>query len=210
MLIVGVTGGIGCGKSLVASMFAELGVTVIDVDQVNRQISRAGQPCFQAIVQHFGEQVVGADGELNRKLLRQLIFEDAEQRKILESILHPAIYDHCQQQLQQLAQAQDLATADQTTAPYVLILVPLLFEQVHFAKLVQRSLLIDCPESLQIQRVCQRDQISEQQALAIIHAQMSRQQRLSMTDDVIVNDGELAKLQQQVQQLHQFYLKISK
>jgi dephospho-CoA kinase len=206
MLIVGVTGGIGCGKSLVASMFAELGVTVIDVDQVNRQLSRAGQPCFQAIVQHFGEQVVGADGELNRKLLRQLIFEDAEQRKILESILHPAIYDHCQQQLQQLAQAPSPASS----APYVLILVPLLFEQVHFAKLVQRSLLIDCPESLQIQRVCQRDQISEQQALAIIHAQMSRQQRLSMTDDVIVNDGGLAKLQQQVQQLHQFYLKISK
>ena len=206
MLIVGVTGGIGCGKSLVASMFAELGVTVIDVDQVNRQLSRAGQPCFQAIVQHFGEQVVGADGELNRKLLRQLIFEDAEQRKILESILHPAIYDHCQQQLQQLAQAP----SPTSSAPYVLILVPLLFEQVHFAKLVQRSLLIDCPESLQIQRVCQRDQISEQQALTIIHAQMSRQQRLSMTDDVIVNDGGLAKLQQQVQQLHQFYLKISK
>jgi dephospho-CoA kinase len=199
MFIIGVTGGIGCGKSLVASMFAELGVPIIDVDQVNKEISLAGQPCFNAIVSQFGAQVVGQDGELDRMRLRSIIFEDAEQRKALEAILHPAIYNACLQKLSALKQDTHQQYA------YALLLVPLLFEHKNFVSLVQRSLVIDCPQALQIERVMQRDHINQTQALAIIDAQMPRQQRLAMADDIIVNDQDLSALKQQVLHLHQFY-----
>jgi dephospho-CoA kinase len=194
MLVVGLTGGIGCGKTAVAKFFEELGVPVIDVDQINREITRAGQPCFDAIIKQFGHQVVGPDGELDRRLLRQIIFQDTEQRLVLEAILHPAIY---QASLDQLGQIKD--------APYVILAVPLLFEHAHFLSITQRSLLVDCPPDVQLQRICQRDQIDQQQALQIIQAQMPREQRLALADDVIVNDADLAHLKACVKRLHQAY-----
>jgi dephospho-CoA kinase len=194
MLVVGLTGGIGCGKTAVAKFFEELGVPVIDVDQINREITRAGQPCFDAIIKQFGHQIVGPDGELDRRLLRQIIFQDTEQRLVLEAILHPAIY---QASLDQLGQIKD--------APYVILAVPLLFEHAHFLSITQRSLLVDCPPDVQLQRICQRDQIDQQQALQIIQAQMPREQRLALADDVIVNDADLAHLKACVKRLHQAY-----
>jgi dephospho-CoA kinase len=199
MMVVGLTGGIGCGKTAVAEIFAQLGAAIIDVDLINKQITQAGQPCFSAIVAQFGKQVVAADGELDRRLLRQIIFQDSEQRAALEAILHPAIY---QASLAKLAQIKH--------ADYALLVVPLLFEHANFMSIIQRSLVVDCPPEVQLQRVCSRDKIDAQQALQIIQAQMPRAQRLALADDVIVNDQDLAHLQQQVQRLHARYQSTSK
>ena len=195
MTVIGLTGGIGCGKTAVAKFFEELGVPVIDVDQVNREITRAGQPCFDAIIKQFGHQVVGPDGELDRRLLRQIIFQDSEQRLVLEAILHPAIY---QATVNQLAQIKN--------TPYMILAVPLLFEHANFLSMIQRSLLVDCPPDIQTQRICQRDQITPQQAQQIIQAQMPREQRLALADDIIVNDSNLTQLKLNVLRLHQSYL----
>lgn len=195
MTVIGLTGGIGCGKTAVAKFFEELGVPVIDVDQINREITRAGQACFDAIIKQFGHQVVGPDGELDRRLLRQIIFQDSEQRLVLEAILHPAIY---QATVNQLAQIKN--------TPYVILAVPLLFEHANFLSMIQRSLLVDCPPDIQLQRICQRDQITPQQAQQIIQAQMPREQRLALADDIIVNDSNLTQLKLNVLRLHQSYL----
>ncbi len=199
MMVIGLTGGIGCGKSTVADFFAEMGAAIIDVDQINRDLTRAGQPCFNAIIKQFGHQVVGADGELNRPQLRQIIFQDAEQRMVLEAILHPAIY---QATLTKIAQIKN--------APYVILAVPLLFEHANFLSIIQRSLLVDCPPELQLERICQRDQITRAHAQQIMQAQMPRAQKLALADDIIINDGGLGKLKQQVLHFHTVYLSQSK
>ena len=194
MKVVGLTGGIACGKSAVADIFAELGVPVVDVDQINRSISRAGQPCFNAIIQHFGNQVINTDGELNRLLLRQIIFQDSEQRLALEAILHPAIYEATVAKLKQI-----------TDAPYAILVVPLLFEHANFLSIIQRSLLVDCSPDLQLQRICQRDNIDQQLALQIIQAQMPREQRLALADDIIHNEQDILHLHDEVVKLHRKY-----
>jgi len=195
MMVVGLTGGIGSGKSFVADLFAQLGVPIIDVDDINRAITRKGQPCYQAIVHQFGQDVVGADGELDRREIRNIIFEDVNERKALEAILHPAIYQACIEAIQQ------------QQAAYVMIVVPLLFEHDNFKSIIHRSLVVDCPVELQLQRVCQRDQLTPIQAQHIIDAQMDRAHRVSLADDVILNDGDTARLKQIVQGLHTKYLK---
>lgn len=191
--IVGLTGGIGSGKTTVANLFHQLGIQSVDADIVAREVVEPGTPCLQCIVEHFGPAILQADGQLNRAALREIIFSQPEQKTWLNNLLHPAIR---QQLLQQLAAL---------TSPYALLIAPLLLENGlnHY---VQRVLVVDLPERLQIARTLQRDQVSEQQVAAIIATQLPRAERLKRADDVVVNDQTADVLQQQVQALHQFYL----
>ena len=145
-MIVGLTGGIGSGKSAAAAQFAALGTPVIDVDVISHQLTAAGQPAVLAIAKELGNDMLNADGSLNRAAVRSKVFEDAAARQQLEGILHPAIYEEAQRQLQEV----------RNTAPYCIIVVPLLFESERYQQLIDRSLLIDCEESVQIARTMQR------------------------------------------------------
>lgn len=197
MLKIGLTGGIGSGKTTVAHYFAALGVPVIDADQIARELVGPGQPALQAIVNAFGTTVLDNNGQLDRARLRARVF-GAEahpgQRQLLESILHPLI----RAEMQRRAQAM--------TAPYGLLSIPLLVEGGQTDQ-VERILVVDAPEAMQYQRVRQRDNVSsDAEITAILRAQASRQQRLAVADDVIVNDADLEKLHQQILTLHEFYL----
>ena len=197
MLKIGLTGGIGSGKTTVAHYFAALGVPVIDADQIARELVSPGQPALQAIVNAFGTTVLDNNGQLDRARLRARVF-GAEahpgQRQLLESILHPLI----RAEMQRRAQAM--------TAPYGLLSIPLLVEGGQTDQ-VERILVVDAPEAMQYQRVRQRDNVSsDAEITAILRAQASRQQRLAVADDVIVNDADLEKLHQQILTLHEFYL----
>lgn len=191
--ILGLTGGIGSGKSAAAQHFIDLGVHVVDADHAARWVVEPGRPALAKIAEHFGPGVLQADGTLDRAALRQLIFEDAEQRRWLEALLHPLIAEEI---AHHLAQAQ---------SPYAILVSPLLIESGQYA-MTQRILVIDVPEQLQIERTLQRDKTSEQQVQAILKAQSSRQDRLGHADDVVVNDRDLAWLHREVERLHHFYL----
>lgn len=192
--IVGVTGGIGCGKTTVMQCFAALGVQAVDADVVAREVVLPGTPCITAIQQHFGSEIVLPNGELNRPALRQRIFSHDADKAWLEQLLHPAIRAQLLQQLAQL------------TSPYALLVAPLLLENA-LDNYVNRVLVIDLPETLQLQRAMARDNASEQQIRAIMAAQLSRQNRLARADDIINNDSSIAALQAQVAKLHQLYLR---
>jgi dephospho-CoA kinase len=195
MLIVGLTGGIGSGKSTVTELFANLGVPIIDADIVARQVVEPGQPALKEIINNFSPKIIGEDGHLDRTQLRQIIFDDPTKRKTLEALLHPRIRQAIQQQLAQLPE----------TTPYCILSVPLLFESGQYS-FINRTLVIDIDEQLQIARTCQRDDIPLAQAERIIEAQMPRQQRLSQADDIILNDGDREQLKIQVSALHQKFL----
>lgn len=191
--VVGLTGGIGCGKTTVTELFAELGVQAVDADIVARQVVQPGTACFKAIKARFGAEILLADGGLNRNLLRQRVFSQPADKIWLEQLLHPAIR---QQLLQQLAGL---------TSPYALLVAPLLLEnKLH--SYVQRVLVIDLPERLQLQRAMARDGADQQQISAIMAAQLSRPERLALADDIISNDQTVADLKPQVARLHQQYL----
>jgi dephospho-CoA kinase len=194
--ILGLTGGIGSGKSAAAQHFINLGVHVVDADHAARWVVEPGRPALAKIAEHFGSGVVQADGTLDRAALRKLIFEDAEQRRWLEALLHPLIGEEI---AHHLAQAK---------SPYAILVSPLLIESGQYA-MTQRILVIDAPQQLQIERTLQRDQTSEQQVQAILKAQSSREDRVSRADDVIVNDRDLAWLQSEVERLHHIYLTLS-
>ncbi|WP_434628204.1 dephospho-CoA kinase [Pseudomonas sp. Z1-29] len=191
--ILGLTGGIGSGKSAAAEHFIDLGVHVVDADHAARWVVEPGRPALTKISEHFGPGVLQADGTLDRAALRRLIFENAEERRWLEALLHPLIAEEI---VHHLGQAQ---------SPYAILVSPLLIESGQYA-MTQRILVIDAPEQLQIERTLQRDQTSEQQVQAILKAQSSRQDRLSHADDVVVNDRDLAWLHSEVERLHHFYL----
>lgn len=191
--ILGLTGGIGSGKSAAAQHFIDLGVHVVDADHAARWVVEPGRPALAKIVEHFGPGVLQADGQLDRAALRKLIFEVPEERRWLEALLHPLIATEI---VDHLSKAQ---------SPYAILVSPLLIESGQYA-MTQRVLVIDAPEQLQIERTLQRDQTSEQQVQAILKAQSSRQDRVSHADDVVVNDRDLAWLQSEVERLHHFYL----
>ncbi|WP_246211356.1 dephospho-CoA kinase [Vogesella oryzae] len=192
--IVGLTGGIGSGKSTVAQLFAAHGVPCIDSDVVAHQLTAAGGAAMAEIRAAFGERVLDEHGALNRAAMRELVFAKPAERLRLESILHPMIREECLRQLERVS------------GPYVLLAVPLLFETPAFRTLVNRSLVVDCPEETQQQRVMARSGLAAVQVAAIIAAQMPRQQRLQLADDVIHNAGELADLALQVDEKHRYYL----
>lgn len=193
--ILGLTGGIGSGKTAAARCFSELGVHVVDADQAARWVVEPGQPALEEIVQRFGVEILQPDGTLNRAALRQRIFQEAEQRRWLESVLHPRI---------QIAIDEHLAQAQ---SPYAILVSPLLIESGQ-SQQTQRVLVVDVPESVQIARTMARDQVEEAQVQAIINAQMSRPERLRQAHDVLVNQHSPEHLAQEVKRLHEFYLSL--
>jgi dephospho-CoA kinase len=191
--ILGLTGGIGSGKSAVAQHFIDQGVHLVDADQAARWVVEPGTPALAKIVEHFGEGVLQPDGQLDRAALRSLIFQNPEQRRWLETLLHPLIG---QEITRYLTRAE---------SPYAILVSPLLVESGQH-RLTQRVLVIDAPEQLQVQRAMQRDQTSAEQVQAILKAQTSREQRLQHADDVLLNNRDLAWLKSEVERLHNFYL----
>ena len=191
---VGLTGGIGCGKTTVADMFAALGASVIDTDAIAHALTAPHGAAMPALVAEFGEEFATADGALDRARMRELVFADAAARARLESILHPRIRD------------ATAAAASIATGAYVMFVVPLLIESGQWRERVTRVLAIDCPEQVQIARVMARNGLSEPQVRAIMAAQASRAQRRAAADDIIVNDDGLDALRPQVLALHGMYL----
>jgi dephospho-CoA kinase len=192
--VVAVTGGIASGKTTVAKLFETLGADLVDTDEIAHALTRAGQPAVVQIGRQFGEEYLDAEGALDRTRMRALVFSDADARRKLEAILHPLI------------RARAAARVDSSPAPYVLLVVPLLVETGGYRGLVQRVLVVDCDEELQVTRAMRRGGLSEQQARAILASQATREQRLGAADDVITNNAGLAELADQVRQLHTRYL----
>lgn len=190
---LGLTGGIGSGKSAASQWFEQHGIVVVDADVVAREIVEVGQPALLQIQQAFGDWVLQEDGTLNRRALREHIFQFNDARRILESITHPAIR---QSIIQQLQDAQ---------SPYVILVSPLLFE-TNQHELTDHTLLIDASIELQIQRAAQRDDQNIEQIHRIIAAQMPREQKQQLADDIVLNDGHLEHLYAHLQPLHEQYL----
>ncbi len=196
VLRVGLTGGIASGKSTVANLFAVRGVPVIDTDEISRAVVAPGQPALAAITRAFGSGVLDADGALDRRRMRELIFSDPARRQQLESILHPMI----------LSELKRLSA--QAGGPYQILVIPLLVEG-GLEGAVDRILVVDVPRERQVERLLQRDAEDEQQADAIMAAQAPRQARLAKANDVITNDGTIADLESQVERLHERYLRLA-
>ena len=192
MLVIGLTGGLASGKSMVAERFAARGVPVIDTDVIARELVEPGQPALEKIRAAFGPDALTAEGRLDRAWLKQLVFADPAQRLRLEAILHPLIHQDVVSRLSALQGA------------YCLIVVPLLVESVQTYPL-DRVLLIDVPETLQRQRAVTRNGLNPELISAILASQASRAQRLAVADDVIVNDADLAHLDAEVARLDVFY-----
>jgi len=194
-LIVGLTGGIGCGKSTAADLFAKLGAGIIDTDVISHRLTLAGGTAIPAIRKTFGNEYIADDGSLNRTRMRTLIFSVSSAKHLLESILHPLILEQTKNQLQQLL-----------NKPYIIIVVPLLPESPAFRQLVQRILVVDCPEASQFSRVIARNRMSETEVRTVIALQTTRIERLKLADDVIHNDADMDNLAKQVAKLHEQYL----
>lgn len=193
-MIVGLTGGIGSGKSTVARAFGSLGIGWVDADDVAREVVMPGEPALAAISEHFGNDVLHADGTLNRAALRSIVFNNPAERKWLESVTHPRVRERILVHLERL----------QRQSPYVLLVSPLLFESGQ-DKLVDRTVVVDVPVELQLSRTRARDDVSEAQVHAILAAQLPREERLTKANDVIDNSGDHASMMQQVTQLDQHY-----
>lgn len=196
MLRVGLTGGIGCGKTTVSNLFAELGVSIIDTDVIAHQITQPDGPAFQAVINTFGIDILSTDGTINRKQLANIIFNSEEKKKQLESLLHPLIWIIVEEHV------------FNSQSPYSIIVVPLLFEGQHQARF-NSTLLVHCTEEDQINRVKARDQRSENDIKAIMDSQISSNEKLKLCDQSIQNTGEINTLRAEVKRLHQIYLEQS-
>jgi dephospho-CoA kinase len=197
MLKIGLTGGIGSGKTSVSDIFSELGVPVIDTDLVARQLTARDGAALPEIRSAWGESVMRTDGELDRDALRRRIFADPEERRRLEAILHPLIRRQV---------VAELAALD---APYVVVVIPLLVETGNYRELLDRVLVVDCPESLQVERVRARSGLSAEEVSAIISAQADRSSRIAAADDIIVNAANNRSLREQVLSLDAKYREIA-
>lgn len=196
MFVVGLTGGIGSGKTTAANRFNSLGVPIIDADVVARDIVKPGRPALQEIINSFGDDVVDSEGRLDRAALRGIVFSNPDLRKKLENILHPQIYERIHNELGELS------------GPYAIIVIPLLAEskrQYH----LNRVLVVDAPSELQISRVTVRDKQSPSQVERILHSQSSRRKRNSIADDIIENSGSIDDLCDHIDALHRQYLVIA-
>ena len=196
MLVIGLTGGIGSGKSTIAELFATLGVPIIDMDQIARQIVEPGQPALAEITREFGSNILDSEGRLDRRRLRELIFDSEDKRHRLEAILHPLIRQETKNRLADL------------NAAYCIVVIPLLLESQQ-QSLVDRILVVDVPESLQISRTMQRDDISAAAVEKILASQTDRQTRLAAADDVIDNAGDLTEVRMRVVELDRLYRDIA-
>ncbi|MBT9614340.1 MAG: dephospho-CoA kinase [Burkholderiales bacterium] len=194
---VGLTGGIGCGKSTVAHLFAELGAAIIDTDAISHALTQPGAAGLHAIIDRFGPSYLQSNGMLDRGKLRTLIFSDPATKQALESILHPLIY------------AEVLAAMPACQAPYTVIIVPLLFETKNYLPLIQRNLVVDCAEATQIARTMARNGLPETTVRDIMAHQLTRAARLARADDIINNENGLETLYAQVATLHAQYLSLA-
>lgn len=195
-LTVGLTGGIGSGKSTISQQFASLGVPVIDTDLIAREVVTTGQPALQALKSHFGAVILNIDGSLNRQKLRQIIFSDPQQKSYVENLLHPLILQQLRHQLEDIE------------APYVIIEIPLLFE-AGWQSQVDQILVVDLPEELQIERLMMRSVIDKNSLEQIINSQAPRSERIGHADQLIDNRGNLTEISQQVSELHHLYLQLA-
>ena len=197
-LVVGLTGGIGSGKSAAADEFARLGATVVDTDAIAHELTGAGGAAVPDIQRQFGTPFVDASGAMERKRMRSLVFSDAGEKQRLEALLHPLI------------RAESARRIERAAGPYVVLVVPLLVESPGYRERVGRVLVVDCPEALQIARVRQRSELPEAEVRRIIAAQIPREGRLAAADDVIDNSGTITALQQQVRERHRQYLQLAR
>ena len=196
MLRIGLTGGIGSGKSTVSELFSSLGAPIIDADIIAREVVAPGKPALREVCALFGDHLLNEQGQLRRKQLREIIFASPQHKQQLEEILHPRIRQAMLEQLSALEHRH----------AYCILSIPLLLES-GWLELLDRVLVVDIEESLQLKRTCQRDHLSEKSALAIISSQSSRQERLLAADDIIDNSGQPKDLRPQVEHLHALYLK---
>lgn len=195
--IVGITGGIGSGKSAATDRFAELGIVVVDTDRIAHALTAPGGGAMPAIQAAFGAGVIRPDGALDRAAMRARAFTDPDARLRLESILHPAI------------RAESDRLCAEAQSPYVVLAIPLLVESGNYHGRVHRICVVDCPEALQVERVVKRSGLAPDEVRAIMAAQASRERRLQAADDIIDNSGDLAMLRQQVDALHRHYLTLA-
>lgn len=194
--VIALTGGIGSGKTSVANILAELGAAVIDTDEIAHGLTAAGQPGALAIGEQFGAEYLTADGALDRKRMRELVFTDAPAKKKLEALLHPMIR----------AEVRSRMGAVPAAAPYIVLVVPLLIETGAYRDLARRVLVVDCDEAIQIARVARRSQLTPEAVKAIMASQVSRAERLRHADDIVRNEGDLPGLRAAVAALHRKYL----
>ena len=196
MFRVGLTGGIACGKTTVADLFAALGAHIIDTDELARDVVEPGEPALESVIEHFGSSILNDDGRLNRRALRRLVFSDPEKRHLLEQILHPSIR-------QRMIESSAIVRG-----PYQVLVIPLLVES-HSDGHVDRVLVVDCDEEVQIRRLMNRDHESRENAEEMMATQISRQDRLDHADDIIDGESSLEALQQRVKQLDQYYRELA-
>ncbi|GAA5317761.1 MAG: dephospho-CoA kinase [Candidatus Pelagadaptatus aseana] len=196
-LIIGLTGGIGSGKTAVSDHFGSLGITIVDADIASRVVVEKGKPALDAIAKKFGPDILTSAGELNRPLLREKIFANPDDKLWLEQLLHPLIGEEIRQQL------------ENSSSPYTVFVSPLLLETEQH-KLANRILLVDVAEELQLQRTMARDNNSQEQVKAIMASQASRHTRREMADDIVINDSTLEALHSKIEDLHQQYLTLAK
>jgi len=194
MFIIGLTGGIGSGKSAAAKILKELGLKVIDLDQITHELMMPSEPGYIEIKKEFGEKYIDTKGAIDRRLLREEIFSSFDLKKRIESILHPIIFEECNKQLNLLKHEN-----------YIVLVIPLLFETKNYISLIDESLLIDCDLETQIERVIKRDSISKTLANRIIKNQMNREKKQLLADKVILNDGNINHLKTQ---LDSYYKKL--
>lgn len=196
--LIGLTGGIGCGKTRAANLFAEQGAEIIDSDEIAHRLTRSGGMAIEPIRRAFGSGFVTPDGALDRGKMRALAFSDPPAKRRLEAILHPLI------------RAETAKSIAASRAPYALLVAPLLLETGAYRKIIDRLLVVDCAEETQIARTMARSHLSREEVLAIMATQTSRKARLAAADDVITNDGDLEGLQRQVAALHEKYLALAR
>ncbi|MFZ6801827.1 dephospho-CoA kinase [Undibacterium sp. Di24W] len=194
MFNIGLTGGIGSGKTTVANMFADLGASIIDTDLIAHQLTQTGGIAIPIIADYFGADFINADGTMNRPKMRQLAFSDVAAKKQLENILHPLIREQCE------------AQAKAASGVYPIFVVPLLIESGDWSARVKRILVVDCDQETQITRVMQRNHFERTQVLSILSAQASRDERLAHADDIINSMADLSQVRSEVEILHKKYL----
>lgn len=195
MLIIGLTGGIGSGKSVASDKFKSLGITIVDADVASRTVVEPGKPALKEIEDHFGSGIITAEGKLDRNKLREIIATDPEERKWLESVTHPKIGEQITKEI------------SESTSVYTLFVAPLLLE-TNSQEMCSRVVVVDVPKDVQIRRTAKRDKVSPNQVEQMVAAQMEREKRLEKADDVLLNSGTIEDLEKQVEELHKKYIQM--